>query len=278
MEQKILKYFEVLPTRYHEEFKKEIISSKINSPLNLQGIFEEYLERIVNDLSPEEQTNVIWLLYGNAVNNDASIIDLGEVLRIQNKRYYENITKLKDEEFTIISSNCIGGVIYHNLRLEFKSPTINLFFYPSDFIKFGGNLEYYLNCELEECNTNENYPVARLDDVLLYGLHYGSFEELKLKWDSRKKRVCYDKLFFIMSERDGCVREDILNFDELPYDNKIIFVHEPLPEVESAYCIPDTSVIENGEIVVVPLTGFKKDENMRFIDYFDYVSFLNKGL
>ena len=39
-----------------------------------------------------------------------------------------------DSEFTIISSNCIGGVIYSDLHRKFLSPTINLFFSAKDFL------------------------------------------------------------------------------------------------------------------------------------------------
>ena len=35
---------------------------------------------------------------------------------------------LKNSDFTIISSNCLGGVISHKLGLKFMSPTVNLFY------------------------------------------------------------------------------------------------------------------------------------------------------
>ena len=43
--------------------------------------------------------------------------------------------KLKNNDFTIISSECAGGVIYHDLGLRFDSPTINLWFKPDDYLK-----------------------------------------------------------------------------------------------------------------------------------------------
>lgn len=36
--------------------------------------------------------------------------------------------QLQNQTPCIISSNCIGGIIYHDLQLPFLSPTINLFF------------------------------------------------------------------------------------------------------------------------------------------------------
>lgn len=64
---------------------------------------------------------------------------------LENSRNDKRKQKLKNENFTILASECAGGVIYHKLGLKFLSPTINLWFKPSDFLKFLNNLEYYLN-------------------------------------------------------------------------------------------------------------------------------------
>ena len=37
--------------------------------------------------------------------------------------------KLKNKDFSIISSNCNGGVILSDLNIKFNTPTINLFFF-----------------------------------------------------------------------------------------------------------------------------------------------------
>ena len=34
--------------------------------------------------------------------------------------------RLKNTDFTIISSNCVGTIIYHDMGLPFLTPTINL--------------------------------------------------------------------------------------------------------------------------------------------------------
>lgn len=59
-----------------------------------------------------------------------------------------NKFKLENKKPSIIASNCNGGVIYHDLGLKFYSPTINLFLYPKDYLKFISNLKYYLSLEL----------------------------------------------------------------------------------------------------------------------------------
>ena len=47
---------------------------------------------------------------------------------INYNKFYERTlrTKLKNKDFSIICSNCIGGIIYNRLGQKFLSPTINL--------------------------------------------------------------------------------------------------------------------------------------------------------
>ena len=76
---------------------------------------------------------------------------------VMNKK---NILKLKNSDFTIISSNCLGGVISHKLGLKFMSPTVNLFIEPSSFVKFCKNLTYYFEQPLVEKEWSGDYPIA----------------------------------------------------------------------------------------------------------------------
>ena len=56
--------------------------------------------------------------------------------------------RLSNDQFTILSSNCIGGVIYHRLGKQFLSPTINMWFRQPDFVSFCLHLDYYLQQKL----------------------------------------------------------------------------------------------------------------------------------
>lgn len=97
----------------------------------------------------------------------------------------KNRSLLKNRDITIISANCVGGVIYHDLGLAFNSPTINLFFSASDYVKFVSNFKHYLQCELVETSSEFDYPCALCDDIVLHMVHYHSFEEGKMKWEER---------------------------------------------------------------------------------------------
>ena len=87
----------------------------------------------------------------------------------------KNKSKLKNKSFSLISGDCLGGIVLHDLHLQFNSPTVNCWMYPKDFIKFVNNLKYYVNKQLifiyEE---GINYPIGCLDDIKVYFTHYKS--------------------------------------------------------------------------------------------------------
>lgn len=144
---------------------------------------------------------------------------------------------LKNKSFTIISSNCNGGFLYHDLGIKFNSPTINLFIYPRDFIKFVNNLRYYLSQNLIFVEKINKYPIAKLDDIEIHFVHYKSEDEARKKWYERVKRVNYSNIFILMVERDGCTLEDLHEFDKIKYNNKIVFTYKVYDEIKSSYCI-----------------------------------------
>lgn len=40
-----------------------------------------------------------------------------------------------------------------------------------------------------------------------------------------------------MTDRDGCTKEDLIEFDKLSYKNKIVFTHVPYDDIKSAVYI-----------------------------------------
>ena len=54
-----------------------------------------------------------------------------------------NRKKLLNNDFSIISNDCVGGCIAKDLRIRFNSPTRNLYFDANDYIKFCQNLDLY---------------------------------------------------------------------------------------------------------------------------------------
>ena len=182
--------------------------------------------------------------------------------------------KLTNTDFSIISSNCNGGVVCSDLGVRFNSPFVNLFVYPDDFLKILSNLSFYMNCELVELIQDEfDYPVGILnDEIKIYFMHYNCFAEAKEKWDLRRRRINYDNLFVIMTDRDGCTEEHIKQFDALPYTHKVIFTAKPYEEYSSVVQCEEYS---NSDCVGI-LTLWRNLRGERLYDkYFDFVSWLN---
>ena len=113
-------------------------------------------------------------------------------------------------------------------------------------------------------------------DVEIRFNHYKTFEEAAAKWEERKQRINWDNLFVIGIDGDDCTYDSIRRFDALPFENKVIFTHKPYPEFSSAYYLRGFEI--RGE--VVRITDFKNQFRIRrYLDQFDYISFLNgKGL
>lgn len=195
-------------------------------------------------------------------------------VRLEHRIYLEiKRMKLKNKTPTILSSNCNGAYILHDMCCKFNSPTVNLFFLPKDFLKFVRNPQPYLDAVPVEVKVpGIAFPVGVVNDILVFFMHYDSFETAKNKWIERSKRVDMNNLYIMMTERNGCTYEDIKAFDELPYKKKVIFTAKPYPEFSSAYYIPGCEVGNEVGVLSDARLGFW---NRRWLDDFDYVSFLN---
>lgn len=179
----------------------------------------------------------------------------------------------KNKDFSIICPNCIGGLIYHRLGLEFLSPTINLWMYQYDYLKFVLDLKKYISLELEFIESNYKYPVAKLGDITIYFNHYKTNEEAKNKWDSRKKRINYDNLFLIMYDKDGLTKEDIKKLGSIKCRGKIIISNKKYSDIDYVIKIPANmnNVETRYRLNVNKLTGKRK-----FEEKFDFVKWLNE--
>ncbi len=162
--------------------------------------------------------------------------------------------------------------MYYDLGLQYLTPTVNLSIEMNDFVKMAGNLKWYMEQEMAELKEQNQCPIGILGDIKIYFIHYSSFEEAVFKWEERKKRINWDNLFLVGSEKDGCTYETIREFEKLPYKNKVIFTHVEYPEISSAYCIKGFE--DKKELGTI--TSYKKQRlKRRYLDEFDYVKFVN---
>lgn len=200
------------------------------------------------------------------------------IQRIEWRMYKElKRLRLKNRHPTIIASNCIGTFIYHDMKLRFDSPTINLSFDMNDYVRFLEALPEYLNMPIVPFEDKRfDYPCGMIGDVEIRFNHYDSFEEAARKWNERKERIDFDNLFVIGVDCDNCTYETIERFDKLPYKNKVIFTGKRYPEFSSSFYIPG---FEDQKGIGITTDFTDRFFVRRYIDAFDYVSFLNgKGI
>ena len=148
-------------------------------------------------------------------------------LSIPGFRFSEYL-KLKKNTPSIFSINCWAGLCYHRLGLEFLSPTINMFVEEGHFNKFIRNLKEYMSLPISfeeervDLNSNKIYPVGRLGDILLHFNHYDSFDDAVLFWNRRKEKINWDNILIVSYSESY---QTVVEFDSLPYNNKIIFTN-----------------------------------------------------
>ena len=184
--------------------------------------------------------------------------------------------RLVNRNICLIASNCNGATILHDLGLQFKSPFVNLWIKPQDFIKMLTSLREYMNYDLKFTTEDGiDYPVGLLNDIKIYFQHYKTENEAKEKWNERICRMDYNNLFILFTDRDGCTEQDLIDFDNLPYKNKVVFVNKPHPNIKSAFVIKG---FEN-ENSVGPCMAYKsKLSYKKYYDDFDYVEWFNSAL
>lgn len=162
--------------------------------------------------------------------------------------------KLRQTNFTIISNNCWGGVVYEAHNLQKESPTVGMFFMAEDYIRFLSHLKEYLAAELTFIKPEESrwkndsatsgdkrwgtYPIGKIhigrnESIEIFFLHYHSEKEAREKWKRRIKRINWNKLLIKFNDQNGCTEEYIKSFETLPYKNKVCFTVRDFPQYKS---------------------------------------------
>ena len=159
-----------------------------------------------------------------------------KIKEIIKKIYYGMLKKkIKNEEFTIISNNCFGGIIYKNFNIKYRTPTCGTFFMAEDYIKFIYNLKEYLDAEVEEISIeNSKYceylkkikydkPIGKIKDIEVFFMHYDTFDEAFEKWNRRKKRVVWNNIIYKFNDQNLCGYKHLKLFNDFQANKKILF-------------------------------------------------------
>lgn len=165
------------------------------------------------------------------------------------RRYYLN--KLDNRDFTIISNNCWGGIVYDWLGLEKKSPTIGSYFFADDYLKFLENIKFYLSEDIRIISAEKSRhadllirkgqreaPIGVLGDIEIVFLHYKNPDVVKDKWSRRVRRINWDNIIYKFSYMNGCNDELIDRFELIHGVKKICFVNKVFPQYPDTVLMP----------------------------------------
>ena len=189
-------------------------------------------------------------------------------------------------EISIISQNCIGGVIYSIIGQKFLSPTVNMFVEDDNFIKIVNNLEYYLSVEakplmeefVDPINGSIRYPKICIDDIEMCCLHYKNCREAIEAWERRKKRVNYDKVFVIANSWN--MHEDKDRIEQICRISKYKTICFTYNKYDFDNCIQLTGEqwnLDERMIIRPNITDFKPYSAIRYFeDYINLVEILNE--
>jgi len=168
-------------------------------------------------LEPELQQEMLGIMQMLRISKEKWIP--GTIFALPNFDFAKYV-RVREEHVSIISDNCWGGFTYHCLGMPFYSPFVNLFVQRSDIIKLMQNLDEYLYMPLEflengfEVNQKKEYPVCCLGDVRIHCNHYENYEQAKLSWDRRMKRLNWDNILVKTLIEDEKRLEE---FRKIPY-------------------------------------------------------------
>lgn len=178
----------------------------------------------------------------------------------------------QNKSLSVFSSNCVGCLMLHDLGVAFNSPFVNLFINAKDYIKYLLDPQKYNEMTFREVESQAGYPVGMLGDLTFHFVHSESFEKAVADFERRVKRIRYDNLFVIFTERDGCTYQDLETFDALPYKNKIVFTHLPYEDIQSAFYIEGFEQ----DAFVGDIIKWDKKLGKKIYDRFDFVKWFDQ--
>jgi len=147
-------------------------------------------------------------------------------------------SRLKKTNFTIISDDCWGSVIYQELGIKYMTPFVGTQVMTPCYIKILSNLKYYLSSQIVFRNfskyrkvddyrksSNSYFPLGVIDDdIEIQFIHYQSEQEAYEKWYRRIDRMDWQNIYFKLDEiKLGATSELIQRYFTICPENSISF-------------------------------------------------------
>lgn len=205
------------------------------------------------------------------------------------QRLLKNVSyrlRIRNRNFSLVSQNCVGGVMYNFLGMEFLSPTINMFIEDMNFVKLAEDPKYYFGIDAKPYIENYHdpidnsitYPQIIIDDVIINCLHYKSCDEACTAWNRRRLRVNYDNIFFIGNSWNMHENYELVDrIAALPYS--IVFTYQKSEKDNCIWLKDQFWKLDNRGIIRPNITDSVPNSGLKYFEkYFDYVNWLNKRI
>lgn len=186
--------------------------------------------------------------------------------------------KLRNKDFSIISNNCWGGSVYEDFGLDYKTPTVGLFFFAPCYLEFLNDLENNLREEMKfvdhskykkgnDLQKQNRYPIGLLKgSIEIHFLHYKTEAEALEKWKRRAGRVNFNNLYVSFSDSEAITNEQVKMYDQMNY-KKIFFASKKIPGIQSLVFLKSYKGL--------PGIGNIYDERWKYRKDFNVVKWLN---
>lgn len=184
------------------------------------------------------------------------------------------------KKLILLSSDCTGGRLLRDFELPEYTPTVNNWYSGRDFLKICNDPDKYFSCEVVSGGVDShNEPIGLIDDVVIHFGHSSGYEESVKKWEIgcksyfRAIRKGNYQICIIMNDRNGFQENMVNEFDALPYDNKVLFVHRKDWESPNIFYMENEDDLEYVDV----MTNFEsKLTTRRRYDRFDFYNWFLK--
>lgn len=179
---------------------------------------------------------------------------------------------------SILSNNCLGGLVCHDLGLRFDTPTVNLCMPLPSFVLMMEHVDEALVAYVKEISDNSRpYPVGALQlatgNIELHFMHYQDFSSAVKTWRRRSARVDKGRLVIVAAENVRCDDSILSRFHSLPFRKILLTAEKRTVDLlgEEAFLISGLTPQH------LAFTDFCGLFGKRFYHQFDWVDWLHKS-
>lgn len=197
-------------------------------------------------------------------------------------RRYCMKSRLFKRNITLFTPDCLGGILFHDLDIQFQSPTVNLMMTQSDFLSFVLNWEAYTSNGRLDFFKHKEYscPCAFLNagmELPIIKIHFTHYEDeqiAKEKWFARIKRIQSDNIFVVIEERDGITKTEIEELGRLKVRGIVAFTCNEYSDIPYSVFIPKYK--NEAEVGNILKRNYLTD-GREYEEYFDFVEWFNQA-